>query len=111
MWEANHVWLILVVVIVFAAFPRAFAALSIALHVPLTLFLLGVVFRGLGFAFRSFDPGPRPPPLRASPSPCASVVSPVLLGMVVGAAASGRIEVSGRSRAERRSRAWLAPFP
>src|SRR3712207_8905087 len=43
-WEANHVWLILVVVIVFAGFPRAFAAVSIAFHVPLTLFLIGIVF-------------------------------------------------------------------
>ncbi len=55
-WEANHVWLILVVVVIFTAFPTAFAALSTALHVPLTLFLGGVVFRGSAFAFRSFEP-------------------------------------------------------
>ena len=40
-WEANHVWLILAVVMLFAAFPTAFAVISIALHVPLTLFLIG----------------------------------------------------------------------
>ena len=45
-WEANHVWLILAVVILFAAFPRAFWAVAIALHVPLELFLVGVVLRG-----------------------------------------------------------------
>src|SRR5262245_48558235 len=56
-WEANHVWLILVVVILFTGFPPAFAALSVAFHVPLTLMLLGIVFRGATFAFRSFDPG------------------------------------------------------
>src|SRR3954466_6248314 len=54
-WEANHVWLILVVVLLFAAFPPAFAAISIALHIPLTLFLVGVVFRGSAFTFRSYD--------------------------------------------------------
>jgi len=54
-WEANHVWLILVVVILFSGFPRAFAAVSVALHVPLTLFLVGVVLRGASFAFRGFD--------------------------------------------------------
>ncbi len=54
-WEANHVWLILVVVLLFTAFPPAFAAISIALHVPLTLFLVGVVFRGSAFSFRSYD--------------------------------------------------------
>ena len=51
-WEANHVWLILVVVILFTGFPPAFAAISVALHVPLTLFLIGVVLRGSAFAFR-----------------------------------------------------------
>ncbi len=108
-WEANHVWLILVVVIVFSAFPSVFAALSIALHVPLTLFLLGVVFRGSSFAFRSFDAvaGRRRYGLAFS---IASLVSPVLLGMVVGAVASGRIEVSGRS-VQSGAGAWLAPFP
>ena len=54
-WEANHVWLILVVVILFSGFPRAFAVISVALHVPLTLFLVGVVLRGAAFAFRGFD--------------------------------------------------------
>src|SRR5437879_8862665 len=54
-WEANHVWLILVVVVLFTAFPPAFAALSVALHVPLTIFVLGVVLRGSAFAFRGFD--------------------------------------------------------
>src|SRR6186997_1792362 len=55
-WEANHVWLILVVVLLFSAFPPAFAAISIALHVPLTLLLLGIVFRGSAFTFRSYGP-------------------------------------------------------
>ena len=108
-WEANHVWLILVVVVVFAAFPRAFAALSIALHVPLTLFLLGVVFRGSSFAFRSFDAG-LGRRRYGLPFSIASVVSPVLLGMVVGTVASGRIEVTGRSVISA-PLAWLAPFP
>src|SRR5688500_15698716 len=54
-WEANHVWLILVVVLVFTAFPRAFSAISVAFHVPLSLFLIGIVFRGSSFAFRSFS--------------------------------------------------------
>src|SRR5262245_45210162 len=55
-WEANHVWLILVVVLLFTGFPTAFAAISVALHVPLTLFLVGVVLRGSAFAFRGLDP-------------------------------------------------------
>ncbi|HSP80544.1 MAG TPA: cytochrome d ubiquinol oxidase subunit II, partial [Myxococcaceae bacterium] len=54
-WEVNHVWLIIGVVILFAGFPRAFAVLSVALHVPLTLLLLGIVFRGTAFTFRTYD--------------------------------------------------------
>ena len=53
-WEANHVWLIFVIVVLFSAFPRAFAALSIALHVPLALGLVGIVFRGSAYAFRAY---------------------------------------------------------
>src|SRR5687768_10037530 len=48
-WEANHVWLILVVVVLFAAFPPAFAAIATVLHVPLTLMLIGIVLRGSAF--------------------------------------------------------------
>jgi cytochrome d ubiquinol oxidase subunit II len=115
-WEANHVWLILVVVAVFGGFPHAFAALSIALHVPLTLFLLGIVFRGSSFAFRSFDAG-RERKRYALPFSMASVLSPVLLGMVVGTAASGQIQVQpgGPGALERQVLtdpwAWLQPFP
>ncbi len=53
-WEANHVWLILVVVMLFTAFPAAFAALGIVLHIPLTLMLLGIIARGSSFVFRSY---------------------------------------------------------
>ena len=54
-WEANHVWLILVVVVLFTAFPAAFAAVSIELFVPLVLLLLGIVLRGAAFTFRTYD--------------------------------------------------------
>src|SRR4029077_11343944 len=52
-WEANHVWLIFVTVVMFSAFPTAFAALSRALWLPLLLALAGIVFRGASYAFRS----------------------------------------------------------
>src|SRR5437870_2636354 len=54
-WEANNVWLVLVVVVLFTAFPPAFAAISTALFVPLTLMLIGIVLRGAAFAFRAHD--------------------------------------------------------
>lgn len=54
-WEANHIWLILAVVILFMGFPAAYAALSVALHLPVTAALLGVVARGTSFTFRHYD--------------------------------------------------------
>ena len=50
-WEADHVWLILVVVILFTAFPMAFGAMMTALHIPITLMLIGIILRGAGFYF------------------------------------------------------------
>jgi len=54
-WEANHVWLILILVLLFAGFPRAFGAIMIALYVPLFLMLLGIVLRGSSFVFRAYS--------------------------------------------------------
>ena len=111
-WEANHVWLILVVVVLFTAFPPAFAAISVALHVPLTLFLVGVVLRGSAFAFRSSetrgDVHQRRWGLIFS---IASTVAPVFLGMIVGALVSGRIRVDGGVVRASFFTTWLAPFP
>src|SRR5687768_3002101 len=53
-WEANHVWLIFVVTVMFTAFPLAFAMIMTALHVPITLLLLGIVLRGSAFVFRQY---------------------------------------------------------
>ncbi len=111
-WEANHVWLILVVVLLFSAFPRAFAAISVSLCVPLTLFLLGVVFRGSAFAFRAYElRGDRYQRRWGFGFSLASIASPPFLGMVVGALASGQIRVEGGVVRGGYWRPWLAPFP
>ena len=54
-WEANHVWLILAVVILFVAFPRAYTAITLYLHLPLMAVLMGIVTRGCAFTFRHYD--------------------------------------------------------
>ena len=51
-WEANHVWLIFILVVLWTAFPEAFGAVMTTLYVPLTLAAVGIVLRGAGFAFR-----------------------------------------------------------
>jgi cytochrome bd ubiquinol oxidase subunit II len=88
-WEANHVWLILAIVLLFTCFPRAFARVAIALHIPLTLMLIGIVLRGSAFVFQVYGGG------GGRVFAIASLVTPVLLGMCVGAVAAGRIGTAG----------------
>jgi cytochrome d ubiquinol oxidase subunit II len=54
-WEANHVWLILAIVILFNGFPRVYHRISIVFHIPMTLILIGIVLRGCAFTFRHYD--------------------------------------------------------
>jgi len=94
-WEANHVWLIFVIVALFSAFPAAFAAISRALWVPLLLALVGIVFRGVGFAFRSYAADSvREKAFWGAVFALASTAAPFLLGAAAGAIASGRLEVA-----------------
>lgn len=114
-WEANHVWLILVVVLLFTCFPKAFAHLSTALHVPITLMLVGIVLRGSAFTFRSYDrPDDTVQRRWGRVFAIASVVTPVLLGVCVGAVASGAapiVPIDGtRSFTDVYLRPWWTPF-
>ncbi|HLA79496.1 MAG TPA: cytochrome d ubiquinol oxidase subunit II [Vicinamibacteria bacterium] len=111
-WEANHVWLILVIVILFVAFPPAFAALGTALHIPLALMLIGIVLRGSAFAFRSYGAASDLETRRwGRVFAVASLVTPLTLGLSVGAVASGRLRIpNGRVVTDFVSE-WLVPFP
>ena len=93
-WEANHVWLIFVLVILWTAFPRAFYAVMTTLYIPLALASLGIVLRGSGFAFRHAIHGPiREPATRVFG--VSSVLTPFFMGTVVGAVASGEVPAAG----------------
>src|SRR5712671_4127989 len=110
-WEANHVWLILVVVILFTAFPPAFAAISTALHIPLTLLLIGIVLRGTTFTFRTYDLQRDDVQRRWSlVFSIASIITPLLLGITLGAIASGTIRVENDVLVSGFFNSWLAPF-
>ena len=113
-WEANHVWLILVIVLLFVCFPIAFAAIGTALHVPLATMLVGIVLRGSAFVFRAYDnPADEVERRWGRVFAIASVVTPLTFGMSVGAVASGRILVepeSGRVLTDFVT-SWWAPFP
>src|SRR6476620_5256812 len=91
-WEANHVWLIIAVVMLFTAFPEVFALLGILLHIPLSLMLLGIVLRGSAFVFRSYGSGSDATQRRwGRVFAVSSLITPVLLGIIVGTVASGAL--------------------
>ena len=54
-WEANHIWLIIALVILFNGFPEAYVVFSTALHIPILIILVGIIFRGAAFTFRHYD--------------------------------------------------------
>ena len=112
-WEANHVWLIAVIVLLFSCFPRAYATISNALHIPLTIMLFGIVLRGSAFVFRTYD-SQRDEVFRGWSRVFAagSILAPFMLGVSLGAAASGRIRLDATGQlAVGFVDGWLAPFP
>jgi cytochrome d ubiquinol oxidase subunit II len=111
-WEANHVWLIIVIVLLFTCFPPAFAALSITLHIPLTLMLIGIVLRGSAFTFRAHHGEDSAMPLYwGHIFAIASAVTPVFLGICLGAVASGAVPRTNRADFYGGFIApWLTPF-
>jgi cytochrome bd ubiquinol oxidase subunit II len=122
-WEANHVWLIIVIVVLFTGFPDGFATLGIVLHIPLTLMLVGIVLRGSAFVFRSYGAREHRAQLWwGRVFAISSLITPVLLGIIVGAIASGAVGAAAAripahvgvelpSFTEIYISPWLAPFP
>ncbi len=90
-WEANHVWLVFILVLLWTAFPPAFAAIMTALFVPLSLSLLGIVLRGVGFAFRHTAERLRMQQLTGAMFAASSLITPFFMGTVVGAVATGQV--------------------
>jgi cytochrome d ubiquinol oxidase subunit II len=104
-WEANHVWLIFVLVTLWTAFPVAFASIMSTLYIPLTLAAIGIILRGAAFAFRKAS---ETLPLRrlfGVTFASSSVLTPFMLGAVVGGIASGRVPAGEQSGDVLRS--WL----
>jgi cytochrome bd ubiquinol oxidase subunit II len=94
-WEANHVWLIFVLVYLWTAFPHAFAAICETLFIPLTFAGFGIVLRGSASAFRKFASTVAKARLFGAIFATASVLTPFFLGTVAGAVASGRVPLDG----------------
>lgn len=111
-WEANHVWLIFVLVGLLNGFPAAFAALCRALWLPLLLALVGIIFRGAAFAFRSYSSrGEDQHAVWEWVFALSSAAAPFFLGASVGSIASGRLAVSPRGEfAGSFLTGWLSPL-
>jgi cytochrome d ubiquinol oxidase subunit II len=111
-WEANHVWLIFIVVVLFTAFPTAYSVAGIALHIPLTLVLIGIVMRGSAFVFRQYGGGGAVAQLRwGRVFAVASVLTPIFLGTIVGAITSGEIRVVDGVPTTGYAAGWIGVFP
>ncbi|WP_433243734.1 cytochrome d ubiquinol oxidase subunit II [Streptosporangium sp. CA-135522] len=90
-WEANHVWLIFVIVVLWTGFPPVFAAVMSTLYLPLTLAALGIIARGAAFVFRKASTELWQQRLFGAAFATSSVLTPFFLGTVAGGIASGRV--------------------
>ena len=111
-WETNHVWLIFIVVLLFSGFPAGFAAVGIALSVPLSLALVGIVLRGAAFVFRQYG--------RGSPADArrwgrvfgvSSLLAPFFLGTSLAALTSGKIRIDSAGTVSATTAAWWGVYP
>jgi cytochrome bd ubiquinol oxidase subunit II len=94
-WEANHVWLIVVLVVMWTCFPRAFGPLMETLYVPLFLAAVGIIFRGAAFALRGEAATIQEARALGATFALSSVLVPFFLGCAIGAVASGQVSLDG----------------
>lgn len=110
-WEANHMWLIIAIVILFVGFPKIYSTMSTYLHLPLILLLLGIIARGTAFAFRHYDAvvddmqG-----LYNRIFTWSSLFTPFFLGVIAGSTVSGRIDPKATSFLDAYVFSWLDGF-
>jgi cytochrome d ubiquinol oxidase subunit II len=107
-WEANHVWLIFLLVVLWTGFSSAFEAIFSTLFIPLSLAALGIVLRGAGFAFQHTARRARGRAMATTVFGAASLLTPFFMGTVVGAIAGGRVPVGNAAGDAVTS--WLNPL-
>lgn len=107
-WEANHVWLIFVLVFMWTGFPDGFAALMRTLAIPFWLAGLGIVIRGAAFAYRKYSPTLRWAQVAGAAFAVSSLITPFFFGTIAGAVASGRVTLDPPDGREHFT-TWLNP--
>lgn len=110
-WEANHMWLIIAIVILFVGFPAIYTAMSVYLHIPLVFMLIGVIARGTAFVFRHYD-AVKDETHRVYNRiyMLSSLVTPLFLGIIAGSAISGHINSQAETFAGIYIFSWLNAF-
>jgi cytochrome bd ubiquinol oxidase subunit II len=96
-WEANHVWLISIFVVLWTSFSEAYASITLTLFVPLTIAALGIVLRGASFAFRKAVVTTRVRRVFGAAFAISSVLVPYCMGAIAGGIASGRVPAGGKA--------------
>jgi cytochrome d ubiquinol oxidase subunit II len=110
-WEANHIWLILLAVLMFSGFPAAFGEISLGLAVPIFLILLGIVLRGSSYVFRAYFTGSvRTQLYWGKVFSISSSITPLFLGIVIGAISSDGVVVKDGISENGFLRTWFHPF-
>ncbi|TSD67940.1 cytochrome d ubiquinol oxidase subunit II [Inquilinus sp. KBS0705] len=110
-WEANHMWLIIAIVILFVGFPQIYTIASVYLHIPLVIMLLGIIARGTAFTFRNYDAvKDSMQKLYNKVYVYSSFVTPLFLGIISATAVSGRINTGGNSFLDTYIFDWLNWF-
>ena len=92
-WEANHVWLVFILVVCWTAYPVAFASTTSTLSVPLFIAAVGIILRGASYALRGQLEGASGRRAIESVFALSSILTPFALGTVAGAIAAGRVPV------------------
>jgi cytochrome d ubiquinol oxidase subunit II len=96
-WEANHVWLIFVFVVMWTSFAEAYASITLTMFVPLTIAALGIVLRGASFAFRRVVVTTRVRRIFGGAFAVSSLLVPYCMGAIAGGIASGRVPAGGQA--------------
>jgi cytochrome bd ubiquinol oxidase subunit II len=110
-WEANHMWLIIAIVILFVGFPVIYTTMSVYLHIPLAIMLLGIIARGTAFAFRHYDAViDDMQKVYNKIFVYSSFITPLFLGIIAGSAVSGRIDTMATSFVDAYIFSWLNWF-
>jgi cytochrome d ubiquinol oxidase subunit II len=110
-WEANHMWLIITIVILFVGFPTIYTTMSIYLHIPLVIMLMGIIARGTAFTFRNYDAVVDDMQVIYNRIfQYSSVITPLFLGVIAGSAVSGHIDSNSNNFLDAYVFSWLNWF-